>query len=195
MTNPPNSKLTNRLFFLLWRGKYRDFVIFGILFIILLSFQSWTEKEDVSAEHLQSNSLVEITVPVERVVDGDTFAYLQNGEEIKVRMVGTDTPETLDPRQPVQCFGKEASEMTRQLIEGRSVRLVMDSKGETRDRYGRELRYVYLEDGTMVNRYLIENGYAHSTPEYSFTYKQDFQNLENEARIAQRGLWNPQTCN
>jgi micrococcal nuclease len=190
-----NTKLTNRLFFLLWRGKYRDFVIFGVLFLALLVFQSWTEKSAVPAASLQSNSLSEVTVPVERVVDGDTFAYIKNGKEIKVRLTGTDTPETIDPRQPVQCFGKEASELTKKLIEGKSVRLVRDTEGDSVDLYGRELRYVYLPDGTLLNAFLIENGYAHATPEYSFTRKEDFLNLENEARIAQRGLWNPQTCN
>ncbi|MCC6643923.1 thermonuclease family protein, partial [Candidatus Peregrinibacteria bacterium] len=85
---------------------------------------------------------------VVRVVDGDTFVYEDSGQDITVRMVGIDTPETVDPRKPVQCFGREASSKTKSLIEGKKVRLEKDALGDTIDKYQRELRNVYLEDGT-----------------------------------------------
>src|SRR3989338_7085144 len=83
---------------------------------------------------------------VVRVVDGDTIVL--DGDE-KVRLIGVDTPETVDPRKPVQYFGKEASEFTRRMAEGKRVRLEFDQ--DTKDRYGRTLAYVYLEDGTFLN--------------------------------------------
>ncbi len=190
-------KLTNRLFFFLWRKKYRDFVLFSLLFLILLGTQYFFPGPVVTPDNLTTDALTDhdLTVQVARVVDGDTFVYLTGGEEVKVRLLGIDTPETVDPRKEVQCFGKEASAMTNNLIGGKTVKLVADTKGDSRDKYGRELRYIYLPDGTMVNRLLVENGFAHATPEYSFSYKEEFVNLENQAKIQEKGLWSPTACN
>jgi len=191
-----STKLGNRLFLLLWRGRYRDLVIFSLLFLFFYAAQTWsTPAAPVTTTDVQTNLLAERTVPVKRVVDGDTFAYLKNGVEMKVRLLGINTPETVDPRKPVECFGKEASDEAKSLLSGRSVRLVTDPTANNRDMYGRELRYVYLPDGTFVNRFLVENGYAQATPDYVFQYKELFVNLEKEARIAEKGLWNPQACN
>jgi micrococcal nuclease len=125
--------------------------------------------------------------PVTNVVDGDTIDVMIGGQELRVRYIGIDTPETVDPRQPVECFGREASERNRQLVEGKSVGLERDVS-ET-DQYGRLLRYVWV-DGQMVNAALVEEGYATAT-----TYPPDvryaalFGDLEARARDAGRGLW------
>jgi micrococcal nuclease len=194
-----NSKLSHRFFLFLWKGRYRDAIIFGLLFLIFFAVQNWTGSSvtvsEPNPDNLQTNLLAERTVPVERVVDGDTFAYLNNGEEQKVRLLGVNTPETVDPRRTVECFGKEASAIAKEMLTGKSVRLVTDPTANSRDRYNRELRYVYLPDGTFLNRWLIENGYAQATPEYAFSFKQEFVNLEKEARMSEKGLWNPQACN
>lgn len=131
---------------------------------------------------------------VVRVVDGDTFVYLSGDEEKTVRLLGVNTPETKDPRKPVQCFGIEASNEARRLLSGNNVRLVTDKIGDSIDKYGRELRYVYLSDGTMLNEHLVAEGFAHATPEYSFSQKDHFVNLENEARMTKKGLWDPEIC-
>jgi len=126
---------------------------------------------------------------VSHVVDGDTIK-LENGKV--VRYIGIDTPETVDPRKPVQCFGAEASAKNKQLIEGKEVRLVKDVS-ET-DKYGRILRYVYIGD-TFVNDYLVRNGYAHSStypPDVKF--QDQFKKAEEEARINKRGLWADDAC-
>lgn len=122
---------------------------------------------------------------VTRVVDGDTIE-VDGGR--KVRYLGMDTPETVDPRKAVQCFGHEASEYNRSLVQDQFVRLVRDV--EDTDRYGRLLRYIYREDGTFVNLKLVADGYAHVyTWPPNVAHTQEFVAAQASARTAGRGLW------
>ena len=121
---------------------------------------------------------------VERVVDGDTIIVSGVG---RVRLIGVDTPESVDPRRPVEFFGKEASAFTRRLVDGQRVRLEYDWEGT--DRYGRTLAYVYLPDGTLVNAEIIRRGYGHAYTRFPFKYLERFRQFEREARTAGRGLW------
>ncbi|HYY44338.1 MAG TPA: thermonuclease family protein [Actinomycetota bacterium] len=139
-----------------------------------------------------------------RVVDGDTIrvritalgegpaAGVRLGQVYDVRLLGIDTPETVKPGAPVECFGKEASAATKALLEGRSVLLVKDV--EERDQYDRLLRYVYVRD-EMVNARLVVNGYA-----FPFRYEPNvrhaglFSRLASWARRHERGLWGPEGC-
>jgi endonuclease YncB( thermonuclease family) len=125
-------------------------------------------------------------VVVSRVIDGDTFET-ESGE--KVRLIGIDTPETKHPTKPVEAYGKEAYEFTKNELEGKRVRLEYD--WQEKDKYGRTLAYVYLEDGSLFNAKIIQHGYAHAYTTYPF--KQEFMDafvqLEKEAREAERGLW------
>lgn len=131
---------------------------------------------------------------VARVIDGDTIE-LAGGE--RVRYIGVDTPESVDPRKPVQCFGVEAARRNRDLVEGKDVRLERDISD--RDRYGRLLRYVFLPavdsskaggGDALVNEVLVREGYASV---YTFPpdvkYSERFLVAEREAREAKRGLW------
>jgi hypothetical protein len=107
-----------------------------------------------------------------------------------------DTPETVDPRKPAECFGIEASNKARELLTNKKVRLLSDNTQDDRDKYGRLLRYLYLEDGTFFNKWMIENGYAHEyTHIIPYIYQSEFKQAENNARNNQLGLWNPETCN
>jgi len=131
---------------------------------------------------------------VVRVVDGDTIDVLIGGEQLRVRYIGIDTPETVDPRRPVGCFGKEASARNRELVEGKTVGLEKDVS-ET-DRFGRLLRYVWLDPSTgsgqalMVNARLVEEGYATaSTFPPDVRHAELFAALQAEARTQGRGLW------
>jgi micrococcal nuclease len=126
---------------------------------------------------------------VVRVVDGDTVAVRVGGREETVRLIGIDTPETVDPRSPVECFGREASDRTKALLPaGTEVRLVADA--EPRDRYDRLLAYVYRDDGTFVNLALVEDGYA-SVLSYppNVAHVSDFTAAAARAREEGRGLW------
>jgi len=121
---------------------------------------------------------------VVRVVDGDTL--LLDGDE-RVRLIGVNTPESVDPRRPVEYFGKEAAAFTRRVAEGRRVRLAYDQ--ERKDRYGRTLAYVHLEDGMFLNAELIRQGYGHAYTRFPFRYADEFRAYEREARQQRRGLW------
>jgi len=126
---------------------------------------------------------------VTRVVDGDTIEVLMAGKTYKVRYIGIDTPETVDPRRPVGCYGHEASERNRQLVDGKTVGLEKDVS-ETDD-FDRLLRYVWV-NGEMVNATLVREGYAvASTYPPDVKHQELFLSLQREAMDAGRGLWGP----
>ncbi len=145
-------------------------------------------RTSTPAQTIRVFAHVTTTVPsvlVTRVIDGDTIE-LSNG--VKVRYIGVNSPESVDPRRPVQCFGKEASAYNKQLVEGKKVKLVKDISAV--DKYGRLLRYVYLEDGTFVNLKLVQEGFVRA---YTFPPDVKFANIfkeaEREARETGEGLW------
>jgi micrococcal nuclease len=128
------------------------------------------------------------TGKVVKVIDGDTIKVSIGGRVETIRLIGVDTPE-VDSRKPVEIYGKEATEFTRRLSENKEVRLEPDPQGDTRDTYGRLLRYVYLPDGTLLNAEIIRQGYGHAYTRFPFTRLEGFRALEREARQAGRGLW------
>ena len=129
-------------------------------------------------------SLNNNTVLVTRVIDGDTIEIVGGA---RVRYIGIDAPETVHPEKPVEYFGKEASEKNRELVGGKRVYLEKDVQDE--DKYGRLLRYVWVDD-MMVNAELVRLGYAYSyTYPPNVKYQKYFLQLEKEARDQGRGLW------
>lgn len=84
---------------------------------------------------------------VDRVIDGDTVDVDLNGKIERIRLIGMNTPESVDPRRPVECFGKEASNRAKALLSGKTVYLETDDSQGTRDQYGRALRYIWLDNG------------------------------------------------
>ena len=129
-----------------------------------------------------------ISARVIRVSDGDTIQVDFGEGNIKtVRYIGIDTPETVDPRKSVQCFGGEASNINKSLVLNQTVQLEKDVS-ET-DKYGRLLRYVFLGE-MFVNGYLVEEGFAHSSPyPPDIKYQEDLNAMEEDARVANKGLW------
>lgn len=123
-------------------------------------------------------------VRVVNVVDGDTIK-LGTGET--VRYIGIDTPETVHPNKPVQCYGKEASTKNKELVEGKVVTLEKDVSNT--DKYGRLLRYIWL-DGTLINEVLVREGYAQSsTYPPDVKYQDRFLEAQRLAREEEKGLW------
>lgn len=127
---------------------------------------------------------------VDRVVDGDTIIVQVSGRKERVRLIGIDTPESVKPNTPVQCFALEASARTKSLLpKGTAVRLVRDV--DLRDRYGRLLAYVYRQpDDLFVNLSLVRDGFASA---YTFppnvAHTDEFVAAAADARSAGRGLW------
>ena len=124
---------------------------------------------------------------VTRTVDGDTIHVAFHGQDLDVRLIGIDTPETVDPSQPVQCFGEQASRFTDRRLTGQAVRLEFDV--ERHDRYGRTLAYVWL-DGRLFNRRLVASGYAVvDTYPPNVRYEDVFAAAQAAAQHEDRGLW------
>ena len=124
---------------------------------------------------------------VTRVVDGDTIEVLLGGRREDVRLIGVDTPETVKPDTPVQCFGERASHFTKRRLTGSRVRLVFGV--ERRDVYGRLLAYVYI-GGRFFNPILVRRGLARSlTIPPNDRFAPRFRHLELVAARAGRGLW------
>jgi micrococcal nuclease len=126
-------------------------------------------------------------VTVQRVVDGDT---IKTSNGTSVRLIGIDTPETVKPNTPVQCYGPEASAATKSILHrGTRVRLVYDA--ERTDRYGRTLAYVFrTSDGLFVNASLMRGGYARTlTIRPNTAYAAEFAALQAQAKREKSGLW------
>lgn len=190
----PFDDLGRILFGLLRKKQYGRLALALAVIALAVAIQYWQAQNLPAADELKTNLLNNDNVAVSRVIDGDTFAYEADGDEHVVRLLGVNTPETKDPRKPVECFGEEAHRYSASLLEGKSVRLESDPASQDLDKYQRELRYVYLPDGTMLNELLLLNGFALATPEYPFTLSEEFVKLENEASFAGRGLWNKLAC-
>lgn len=145
--------------------------------------QTKAQTKNVEGDKLSTQE----TYLVTRVIDGDTIIVLIDGKEKTVRYIGIDTPETVRPLKPVECFGQEASIRNKELVLGRMVRLIKDVS-ET-DQYGRLLRYVYFND-EFINLSLVQGGFANV---YSYPpdieYNELFKQAEQEARATKTGLW------
>lgn len=141
---------------------------------------------------------------VTRVVDGDTIQVrLRNGPSQRVRLIGIDTPEVHEseklerdarqtgrPKAEIQVLGRLASEFTKRHLDRKEVELEPDV--QTRDRYGRLLAYVWLQDKTLFNMLIVREGYAQVlTIPPSVRYADMFLACQREARAAKRGLWGP----
>ena len=176
------------------------FLPFIVILIILGVNQTVIEyKKTLSFEALgeQTTAITEVDlsqmqkVRVDKVIDGDTIII--EGDQ-RVRYIGVDTPETVHPNKPVQCFGREASSINKILVEGKEVYLEKDVSNT--DRYDRLLRYVYLPnpdstaEAIFVNEYLIEQGYAKViTYPPDVKYHDIFLEAERSARKENIGLW------
>ena len=154
-----------------------------------------TTKQEVSVVPATTNTQFQYYA-VTSVVDGDTVKVNINGTVQTLRLIGLDTPETVDPRKPVQCFGTEASNKAKELLIGTEVRIEKHPTQGEFDKYGRTLVYIYREDGLFYNKHMIEQGYAHEyTYNTPYKYQTEFKLAQKSAQENSRGLWSPNTCN
>ena len=173
----------------------RELLIAGIL-VLSLAF---------SVAALHSYPPPRITAQITRVIDGDTVELqiesienitvenLSEGQLVKVRYIGVNTPETVHPFMPVEEFGREASKLNTTLVSGKQVFLELDVQHW--DPFGRLLAYVYLdkEGYAMVNAVLVGAGFAYSSPyPPNVRYESVFRTLTATARELNLGLWCPE---
>ena len=129
---------------------------------------------------------------VEHVRDGDTIDINYEGRDIGVRLIGVNTPETVNPNEPVECFGPESSDYTKSMLSNQTVGIELDSSQGEYDAYNRLLAYVWL-NGENYNLKLIENGFAHEyTYDLPYKYQDVFKKAEARAMSSNLGLWS--TC-
>lgn len=164
-----------------------------ILGIILLIFSALMSLFADTPKHDQNTNTSYL---VTEVVDGDTIKLMIDGEEQTARLIGIDTPETVDPRKDVQCYGKEASDQTKRLLLNQLVEIEFDSSQTETDKYGRLLLYIWrISDNLFVNEYLVKEGYAREyTYNIPYKYQSLFKQLQTEAMNNKRGLWGD-VCN
>jgi micrococcal nuclease len=147
--------------------------------VAALVLRPWERRADAGP--------VEAVVPVVRVIDGDTIVVRLGSRDEDVRLIGIDTPETVKPGTPVQCFGERASHFAKRLLEGRRVRLVFGV--ERHDVYGRSLAYAHL-GRRFVEAVLVRRGLARSlTIPPNDRFAPLLRRLERRAALAGRGLW------
>jgi micrococcal nuclease len=146
------------------------------------------EPEIVESEPLASVPMDALAVQVVRVVDGDTIVVSIEGLSQTVRYIGVDTPETVHPTRPVECYGPEASIRNKALVEGQTVYLERDITEI--DRFGRLLRYIWLENGTLVNLELVAGGYAEvNTFPPDDKYEGEYISAQRQAIVLGLGMW------
>jgi micrococcal nuclease len=157
--------------------------------------EEFVPEEDIRSVEEETSDASTQRYTVTSVSDGDTIKVLIDGKTESVRLIGVDTPETKDPRKAVQCYGAEASAYTKTTLLGKIVSLAQDDSQQNRDKYGRLLRYVFLEDGINFNEQLIRTGYAYEyTYRTPYQYQATFKQAEQAARANSVGLWNSTTC-
>lgn len=158
-----------------------------VVLVLVLIFGDGSQRPGSGPERPDAGGDPSPTVDVVRVIDGDTIEVELDGRTEDVRYIGIDTPETVKPGTPVQCYGFEASAFNHGLVEDRTVRLEFDR--ELRDDYGRLLAYVFV-GGTFVNGELIRGGYARTLEiEPNTSRAEELGDLEDAAGSAGRGLW------
>lgn len=158
--------------------------IAALLLFLEVLLQSPSSKEEAQIEIAQESAVVT------RVIDGDTLVVSIKGEEKTVRLIGLDTPETVDPGEGVECYGPEAAAALKgELLEGDSVVLISDETQDDKDRYGRLLRYVE-EEGRDIGEWLIVNGYAEERVyDGSFLREEIYKTSEKQAQEKNLGMW------
>ena len=146
----------------------------------------------ISNDNLKTSETPKEMFLVTKVVDGDTVTLDKIGT---IRLIGINTPETVDPRKSVECFGKEASDKAKELLSGKKVYLEYDlTQGKT-DKYNRTLAHVFREDGLHFNAEMIKTGYAYEyTYDKPYKYQNEFKQAQKDAQNNQLGLWSPSSC-
>lgn len=168
----------------------RRYIATWTIILLMLSALGYSVQQTGTVGALPESSLA---APgyyhVVSISDGDTISVNIAGKKETIRLIGIDTPESKDPRKPVQCFSHAAAENMEKLVGGKDVRLEADPTNSDRDKYRRLLRYVYLPDGTLVNQAQVQQGYAFAYTIFPNAKLEQFRAWEKEARENNRGLW------
>ncbi len=151
------------------------------IFVFISQINAYTFQNE-NLNFVEENKVI-------KVVDGDTFDLFTKDGIKRIRLIGINTPETLDPRKDVECFGPEASNKLKEILDGKVVKIEADETQDDQDKYGRLLRYVYLNNEN-INQRMISEGFAF---EYTYKKKYKFQKEFKESYLNAKknnlGLW------
>lgn len=165
-------------------------ILVGVAVLLLVVLGWWLEDRWLQPPGWQHppGELTAGEYKVSRVIDGDTIVLRHN--QTRVRLQGIDTPETVRPNTPVEPWGPEASDYTRRFINEAEKLVRIEINGETVDRYGRHLAFVWHED-RLLNEELVRQGLAHAKTAYDYgqSMKNRLRKAQNEAQKAKRGMW------
>lgn len=164
-------------------------VLAGVMMTLLVGCGA-IASSDTPLPTTRPDESMSVPVTVRNVVDGDTIDVQTVRGVERVRLIGVDTPETKKPRTAVQCWGEEATQTMRNLVEDRDVLLEYDDIAGTHDRYGRTLAYVWIDD-TLINGELIRlgSGRQYAYRDQNYRYRQSFEAAERTAKEHTAGLW------
>jgi micrococcal nuclease len=174
------------------RNSWRRALI-ALVVILLVAIRGWQERDSIEPPDSQKSrshngTLLAGECRVLRVIDGDTLLLEQ--ARTRVRLQGIDTPETVKENTPVEDWGPEATQYTKQFVQDANGRVRIENDGETIDRYGRQLVFVWLND-RMLNEELVRQGLAKAKLgyDYSEAKKQRLRAAQDDAQRNQRGMW------
>lgn len=156
------------------------------------------KPEEVIIDNPVAEKLPEdqMTFKVLSVTDGDTVRIEYYGESTPVRFIGVDAPEINHQSEPVQCYGPEAKKYLEDQLLNKWVKLEKEVKDDDKDKYGRLLRYIILEDGTNLGERGIKKGFLlESTYTEGYKYQELYRSAQKEAQSSQIGFWDPRICN
>lgn len=170
----------------------KTFLFFTLIIVFVFSYYqnpiSYINSKFELSDNTESD---QVYYPVQKVIDGDTIAVEVSGEEKRIRILGINTPESVDPERPVECYGIEASLYLKQLLTGSKVKIHYDNAKPRIDDYGRILAYIESPSQADIGTIMIEKGYA-----YEYTYHNEwyskqkiYKNLEKNAKNSLLGLW------
>jgi micrococcal nuclease len=160
------------------------FLVLIVLIVVLVRSNKNNGDKIVDSAEILTPTEIPNLISVVRVVDGDTIVVKINDTEESVRLIGINTPEKNE------CFGREATEKMKDILKNEKVKLEVDMSQGDKDRYGRILRYIYLDDGTLVNKKMIEDGFGKEyTFKTAYKFKTEFKEAQNLAIKNNLGMW------
>lgn len=170
--------------------------LFILLSLILMSFFGIKNQQNPNPAVAVIEPTASTTFyTVLSVIDGDTITIDKDGVTETVRLLGIDTPE-VDPKfNPIECYGREATNATKEKLLNQTISIETDSSQGKRDKFDRILAYVFLPDGTNINLHLIAEGFAKEyTYNKPYIYQTEFRIAEKDAQINEKGLWSKGRC-
>lgn len=160
------------------------------------STENVTPKAETEVSSLSIDTANAEAAKILRIVDGDTIEVSIDAKTEKIRVIGIDTPETVDPRKSVECMGMEASNKAKELLKvGNEVYLESDPSQDNRDKYSRLLRYIWINENLDFGKLMIEEGYAYEyTYDLPYKYQESYKRAQKKAEEDKKGLWAEGVC-